>query len=455
MKHVILPMFVLALLSGGCDVSYIKKVSSALNLQNTIVAFVGVHIVPMDSERILNDQTVIVRDGIIETIGDRQEINVPDTVLIVEGQGKYLLPGLADMHVHINSEKDLLLFVAHGVTTVQNMWSYTGLPRFMGFPNQLDFRNKINRGELLGPTIYTAGPILEGKPKTHPFMTEVKTVKKAEKAVAKQQKKGYDFIKVYDNLTVDTYTAILHAAKKLGIPVKGHVPKAVGIDGVLESSQVSIEHLTGYIDPDAAAFVIPEDMLEHYAKKTQTAGVWNCPTIVVWQKLVPVEKTEEMKKHPGMQYLSGMQKFFLGKSIQAMHENIAYTGDDYTSRMAEIYYTMTKALHDAGAKLLLGTDAGNPFVFPGWSLHEELQYFVNAGLTPYEAIEAGTRNAAESLNKLDEFGTIAVGKRAVLILVEGNPLQDIANVDKRAGVMLRGLWLPEAQLTNMLKELAD
>lgn len=112
-------------------------------------------------------------------------------------------------------------------------------------------------------------------------------------------------------------------------------------------------------------------------------------------------------------------------------------------------------MHDAGAKLLLGTDVGNPFVFPGWSLHEELQHFVNAGLTPYQALEAGTYNAAEHLGRLHEFGTVAVGKRADLILVEENPLEDVANLSKRTGVMLRGVWFPEAQLTNMLKELAD
>ena len=196
-------------------------------------------------------------------------------------------------------------------------------------------------------------------------------------------------------------------------------------------------------------------MIDEYAKRTRESGDWNCPTVVVWQKIVSGEKVEELKKHPGMKYFSGMQKFFLKKSIQAINEHVTYEGEDYNGRMLEIYFKMIGALNDAGANLLLGTDAGNPFVFPGYSIHEELTYMVDAGLTPYEAILSGTRDAAESLNKLDEFGTVAEGKRADLVLVDGNPLENVANITRRSGVMLRGMWLPEAKLREILEELAN
>jgi len=162
-----------------------------------------------------------------------------------------------------------------------------------------------------------------------------------------------------------------------------------------------------------------------------------------------------MMNHPGMRYMSGMQQFFLKKSLKEMNKHITYEGEDYRGSRLEIYFEMIEALHNADARLLLGTDAGNPFVFPGYSIHEELQYLVDAGLTPYEAILAGTRNAAESLNAINEFGTVTVGKRADLILIEGNPLEDVANVNKRSGVMLRGTWFSEDQLRTMLSELAD
>lgn len=434
--------------------SYLEKMAHRLRAHCKKVTFIGVNVVPMDSERVIEDQIVIVREGIIERMGSNEEVPIPEDCLIVMAQGKYLLPGLADMHVHITGEKDLFLFIAHGVTTVQNMWGTTGLLRWFGFPDQLNLRDKINKGELFGPRIYTAGPVLEGKPRTQPFMSEITTAGKARKAVAAQKRKGYDFIKVYDHLDVETYSAIMSAARDYNMSVKGHVPREVGVEGVLKSGQDSIEHLTGYIDPDAAEFIIPEDMRENCTQRTRECGVWNCPTIVVWQKIIPEEKIEEMEEHPGMKYLSGTGKYFLKKSLKEMNKKITYNGDNYAPRMAEIGYEMVKVLHDAGAKILLGTDAGNPFVFPGWSIHEELQHLVNAGLTPYEALKTGTRNPAESLNKLEEFGTIASGKRADFVMVKENPLQDIANLNKIAGVMVSGIYLSEKQIAEGLKELA-
>jgi len=260
---------------------------------------------------------------------------------------------------------------------------------------------------------------------------------------------------VYDQLSVETYRAILRIAQEHGLPVIGHAPKQVGVDAVLAGGQVSIDHLTGYIDPDAADFIISEDQLATYAEMTRESGVWNCPTIGIYQKLVPDEEIERLERQPGMEYVSPRMRVLWTLFLRGSRQNITYEGTDYPARIAEIYTQMTKALHDGGARVILGTDTDNPYLVPGFSLHDELGYLVQAGFTPYEAIEAGTRNAAEALGRLDEFGTIAEGKRADLILVEENPLEDVANVSKRVGVMLRGYWLPEAQLQGMLGELLD
>lgn len=230
--HILL-LFVLEI--GGCGTQNMAKLSSTSNNQYEIVAFVDVNVVPMDSELIVRDRTVIVQNGIITSINKNKEANIPEDAFIIDGHGKYLMPGLADMHVHIGSEKDLLLFVSHGVLTVQIMMGSTGFVKLLGFPDPLDLRDSIHSGELIGPTIYTAGSALEGKPRTQPFMYEVTSEKKAEKAVLKQIESGYDFIKVYDNLTPQVYESIIKVAKQQGIPVKGHVPKAVGIDRVLFS----------------------------------------------------------------------------------------------------------------------------------------------------------------------------------------------------------------------------
>ncbi len=162
----------------------------------------------MASKQILGNQTIIVHEGIIQQVGNRDEIKVPEAALIIEGNGKYLMPGLFDMHTHITDKNDLILLIANGVTTVRNMADYSGWVRLLGFPNILTLQKEIKNNKLLGPTIYTAGPILEERQTAQPFMQIIKDVSEAEKAVAVQKKKGYDFIKVYDHLTPEVYESI-------------------------------------------------------------------------------------------------------------------------------------------------------------------------------------------------------------------------------------------------------
>src|SRR3990172_12229274 len=236
------------------DKPYIFRLSSELPAVNPLVAFVNVNVIPMDSERVLENQTVIVRDGVIELIGSSDQIEVPREALIVDGRGKYLMPGLVDMHVHIQFEDDMLLWVANGVTSVRNMWGNTGKMLQFGFPDQLALRKQIEQGALFGPTIYTAGPVMEGSPAFHPLAEVFDTPEAARESVAWQKAQGYDFIKVYDHLSPEVYQAIIAAARENDIPVIGHVPFAVGLDGVFASGQLTIEHLTGYIYPDAVKF---------------------------------------------------------------------------------------------------------------------------------------------------------------------------------------------------------
>jgi len=247
----------------------------------------------------------------------------------------------------------------------------------------------------------------------------------------------------------------LQAAQEQDIPVVGHVPFEVGLQTVLEGGQVTIEHLSGYIDPDAAQFVIPEEQLATNAELTREAGVWNCPTIGLYQNTVPPEEIGRLEAQPGVEYISPLMRVLMRFFIRQMNTSVSYTGPDYPARIDEIYTRMTRALHDAGAKVVLCTDTSNSYLVPGFSLLGELDNLIQAGLSPYEAIEAGTRNAAEALGKLDEFGTVEVGKRADLILLEEDPLMDVGKLRERSGVMLRGRWLAEEQLQSMLSGLAE
>lgn len=438
------------------DKPYIYELSGEMPAANPLVAFVNVNVIPMDSERVLENQTVIVRDGAIESFGSSDQLEVPAEALIVDGRGKYLMPGLVDMHVHIQFEDDMLLWVANGVTSVRNMWGNTGKMLQLGFPDQLALRKQIEQGALFGPTIYTAGPVMEGSPAFHPLAEVFDSPELARESVVWQKAQGYDFIKVYDHLSPEVYQAIIEAARENDILVVGHVPFAVGLDGVLAGGQLTIEHLTGYIDPDAAKFIIPEDQLDEYAVKTRDAHVWNTVTLSEYPKSRETpEGVERLKNQPGIVYYSPFWNLVTPFFYKMSGESHTYAGADYPQHIAVLNREMVRALHEADAGILLGTDAAQSYHIPGFSIHEELAMLVEAGLNPYEAIEAGTRNAAEAMGKSDEFGTIEAGKRADLILLDGNPLEDVSNANRISGVMLRGRWLSKSDLGAMLDSLKE
>lgn len=422
-----------------------------------MVAFVDVNVVPMDREHILARQTVIVHGDRIAEIGPVEATDVPEDARRVDGRDKYVMPGLADMHVHPGHPDQLILLIANGVTTIRNMW---------GFPEEhLVWRKQIEKGDLLGPTIYTTGPILDGNPPSWPGSEVVETAEAARKAVAAHREAGYDFIKVLSGVSAEVYEAIIAAARTHEIHVVGHVPDAVGLDKVLTSGQYSIEHLSGFsiaLQSDSSPLLdsskprldkwVWEHMDEHkipqLVSKVREAGTWICPTLGTSQNFRLASEVERALIRPEMRYVRpNTLSWWKKPSVPAdMIESLR--------RSDKARKKVTKALYDGGVQLLLGTDSPAPFSVHGFATHQELLHLVDAGLTPFEAIKTTTRNAAEFLGALDEFGTVALGLRADLILVEGNPLEDVANVAQRAGVMLRGEWLPDTKLQAMLKTLA-
>jgi len=423
-------------------------------------AFVDVNVVPMNRETILSGQTVVVERGRIAEVGRTQEVDVPAGASIIDGYGRYLMPGLVDMHTHTWHEADFLLFLANGVTTIRNMW---------GSGRQLAWRKRIAEGALLGPTIYTAGPLIDGEPPIWNTSKIISDPERAEEEIAREGRLGYDFVKVYNRLTPPVYEAITAAARKHGIRVTGHVPDAVGLERALSAGQ-TIEHLTGYMDavqadgsPAKGATTrqlrykgvefIDEGKIPAMVDATVAAGVWNCVTLVVNRKFVPPEEAQKLLQGPSMRFAPpGMLASWDPTRDFRMKE---LTGEDFSRiRKGDAFRSkLVGLLHRAGAHILLGTDTPNPFVVPGFSIHEELQNLVDAGLNSYEAIRAGTIDAADFLNAPGEFGVVEVGKRADLILLEANPLESVRNVSRRAGVMVRGRWLDEAQLRRMLEEL--
>ena len=429
------------------------------------IAFTNVNVVPFDRERILPGQTVIVRDGRIAEIGPAEKTKVPAGALQIDGRGKYLMPGLADMHVHLYpsagapddlASQQLQLFLANGVTTIRNM---------IGKPEHLLLRDRVAKGELPGPTIYTAGPPLLGN--------NVPTPEAAERIVAEEKKAGYDLLKVHEGLSPEAYAAIVATANRVGIPFAGHVTATVGLKRALDAHQTSIEHLDGYLQAMVAddspvkptgSQVVLGPVLEHIdeskipalAAATRKAGVWNDPTLTLFKLVVSDATPEDLLKWPEMQYVPAKMRDAFAKQKQSTMGDPAPVAE--RQRYLNLRNKMLVALHTAGARLLIGPDSPQFFLVPGFGTHRELESFVEAGLSPYAAIEAATRNPAEYFAEFmktpRDFGTVETGMRADLILLDANPLQSVANLSKRAGVMVRGRWLPESELRKMLENVA-
>jgi len=424
-------------------------------------AFTDVTVVPMDRERLLPRQTVIVRGGRIEAIGPSARIRVPADATVIPGRGRYLMPGLAEMHAHIPpapdaqaSEDVLFLYAANGVTFARGM---------LGAPHHLELRGRAASGDLVSPRIYTSGPSLNGN--------SVKTPDDGRRMVEEQKRTGYDFLKIHPGLDRPRYDAIAETAHRLKLPFGGHVPEAVGLRRVLEVRQTTVDHLDGYMsllvrDGSALADAAPgffgfalagdldERKIAEIVRLTRQAGTWNVPTeSLIAQMMLGTPSEAEVRAREEIKYVSPqtVDQWLKARAGQQTQPNFS---PERARRFIEVRRKLIKGLHDGGAGLLLGSDAPQWFNVPGFSLHRELEMLVEAGLTSYQALVTGTRNVARFLGEEKDFGTVARGKRADLILLDSNPLAAIGNARRPAGVMLGGRWLPRAEIDSGLAAIA-
>ena len=416
-------------------------------------AFINVNVIPMSTEAVLEGQTVIVEDGIITLIGDVDQVSIPEEATAVDGTDRFLMPGLAEMHAHVpdtdsaDLERILTLFVANGVTTIRGM---------LGRPSHLELRDQLRQGEVFGPRLITSGPSLNGR--------SVSGEADARRQVREQAAAGYDFIKIHPGLSSEEFTGLAETANELGIPFAGHVPVAAGVETALRLGMASIDHLDGYL----VALLGPEsyrsggyggffdvmlvdevdaDKIGDIAAATAAATTWNVPTQVLIEQRVDATPAEDLSLRPEMKY---MPPETVESWIAAKERQLAERGFDAEKAALAISLRrrLILALHEAGAGLLLGSDAPQVFNVPGFSLHRELDVLVQSGLTPYEALATGTTAVAEFLGT--NTGTVAVGKSADLLLLDANPLEDIRNSRRIHGVMLRGDWLSAKRIDEML-----
>jgi imidazolonepropionase-like amidohydrolase len=387
------------------------------------VAIVGGTVVPMDREGALTGHTVLVRGETIVAVAPAGTVDVTKAT-VLDASGQWVMPGLADMHVHLWSKDDLSLFLLNGVTTVRNLF---------GSPEHVRWRDAIAKGELAGPTLINAGPIIDGEPPTWPGSAVVTTAEAARKTVNEQKQAGYEWLKVYNSVNEEAYAAILDEAKKVGMPVGGHVPRAVGIDKVIGAGQVTIEHLDGYVpffgDPPA-----PGPLVEASVK----AGVWNCPTLVVTDRFGMMDKPEQLAGTRGLELVSAMARAAWDPKNDFRLRTFTPEKFEAVRQRNQLRRELVLALSKAGGKLVLGTDTGNPYVVPGFAVVEELRLLTAAGLTPAQALRMATAAAGELQGKPGALGVLAAGARADVIVVGKDPLAAAANVADPSIVMVRG-----------------
>ncbi len=430
--------------------------------QDEPVAIADVTIVDVRAGELVAGQTVVVRGERIEAAGPSAEVGVPANARRVDGAGGFLIPGLWDMHVHMTAAARFgELYVANGVTGVRDMFT-------MG---NVGFTKGLFRGERVGPRVVAAGRIVDGEDPYWPGSLEAKGAEEGRAAVATLREDGADFVKVYSKLSRESYFAIAAEAKRLGMPFCGHVPDTVRASEASDAGQKSIEHLTGI----QAGCSNREDELLRMSRATTKLHdrwilaqesfdeeraqdlfamlaanrTWQCPTLVVLRSVSHMDDPEfcadeRMKYLPA--FWASMWKPENDIRFKVYEDEDWVTARKTYARSLEL----VSAMREAGVPFLAGTDVANPYTFPGFSLHDELELLVSCGFTSAEALRTATWNPAVYFEREDELGSVEPGKLADLVLLEANPLQEIGNTRRIRAVVANGQLFESESLRKLL-----
>ncbi|NIJ52958.1 amidohydrolase family protein [Dyadobacter arcticus] len=423
---------------------------------NAIYAIKNVNIIPMTlKNEVIYNATVVIRDNRIESINGQ----IPAGVEVIQGKGKWLVPGFIDMHVHVPTDfyvgtklptqdasvffdtQDLVTpYVANGVTTIFNLNASFG---------SFSQRNAIARGNVIGPRMALAALIDGGQG----IGRKVNTATDGRQAVRSAKAEGYEFIKVYSGLNVETYKAIIDEAHAQGLKTIGHIPDAfqgklkqafVPYYGMVAHAEEFTKHSKDFSEEDAQRFAI-------LAKEN---GTWLTPTLTALSWISSqVRSIDELRTSPTLQYVHPLlQSKWL--TANNYHQDTTSERRDYFKKMVDFNKKLVRAFKLAGVPIVTGTDTGVSGVVAGFSLHHEMEQLVEAGLTPEEVLSSATRLPAIWLGLESEIGTVEKGKRADLVLLDSNPLEDVKNARRISGVVVNGQWIDKSSISKMLSELS-
>ena len=452
------------------------------------VAITRVTVIDVSSGRRVPDQTVVIRGSRVASVGPSARTRVPAGARVVDGRAKFAIPGMWDMHVHLSTAgSDRLrvpLLVAHGVTGVRAM-SQECVGECAGDPITLDsiraWRNASARGERLFPRIVASGPSIDGPRPARARAWRAATQEEGAAGVRLTRERGGDFVKVYSLLPRAAFFGAMREARRLGLPVAGHVPAAVWPSEASDSGMTSLEHDLGIweecsaratewrprLDSLAAiggsagfarisAFVTPEIMSSYDDARCRRLfatlarnGTWLVPTLALRQGFSRQMDTAATRD-PRLRYVPPAMRSAWQPDADFRASALGVAGAFTRRERLRREPALVGRAHAAGVRILAGTDLGNPYVFPGSSLHEELALLVEGGLTPLQALRAATLHPATFLRSTDSLGTVATGKLADLVLLDADPLIDIRNTTRIHAVVLNGRLLDRAALDTLL-----
>jgi hypothetical protein len=442
----------------------------------TRCAFTNVGIIDLERDECRTGQTVFVADGRIAAIGSSGEVSLPPDVLRIDGSGRFIAPGLADMHAHPFSAEDLAVYLAAGVTTIRSMWGEASL---------LQLRREVEAGERPGPRIVTGGRLVCGSPPYFFGTTGIAEPGEVPDVVAAHVRDGYDFVKIYEKLSRPAFDAVAHETRRQGTRFAGHVPREVPLRHAMQSGMRSAEHLFGYLP---AAQLHPECVhlerwfmadfadavrnfeaigrgerriedeiapgrIDELAALAAANDFWTVPTLVVLRSIVG--RTAFGSDHPQVRYMAPSTADAWAATQK--RRAASYSSDFY--RGFDHYYALNlqllDAFHRAGAGILAGTDAPNPGVVTGFAIVDEIEYLREAGLTTTEALRTAMSAPASFLDRVDEFGAVREGLAADLLLLDADPRVDLGTLRRPLGVMNSGTWRDRPALDALLKSVEE
>lgn len=404
--------------------------------QRTTLAITNVNVVPMNTNTVLPKQTVLIENGRIRAIGSTAKVRVPTGAVVVNGANKYLLPGLIDMHAHLPGQEGtrhplneyFRLNLANGVT---------GLRSMRGDSVHLRWRDSLRRTQALAPHLYLGSPVLT--------RDKAYTSAKGAQLLRRYKASGYDFAKYLGGLTAPQYDSLLLAAHALGFPVAGHAPRS-GLRGAVAARMASIEHIEAFVQ----AYQQDSVQLKQLARQMAADHLFTCPDFYWYQATWLQYSPAQLQSLPGLAYVAPALRAEWASWLEAQTKELSSPSGP-TPAAAQLtaavraYRRAFHILHEAGVQFLVSPGDG-PFVIPGFSMAQELALLTELGLSPYEAMRAATTNAATWLGEERQRGTVETGKASDLVLLEANPLTNIANVRRVNGVVLDGRWVPVGKL---------